>query len=196
MRELLAKHVPAAAVDYCHHLWLNYPFQLKLKKKRSSKLGDYTFKRSENKHLITVNADLNAYTFLITYLHEVAHLVVAVKYKGRQQPHGAEWKKEFAAISQPVLNTNIFPVELLRILQAYFKNPRASSYSYHPLASALKEYDTSPKTTIIDINDGSYFRINKKVFQKGLLRRTRYLCREVGTGKKYLISKSAEVEVV
>jgi hypothetical protein len=53
---------------------------------------------------ITVNVNLNPYNFLVTYLHEVAHLEVYRQYKRRQPPHGKAWKTHFRLLLIPVMS--------------------------------------------------------------------------------------------
>lgn len=72
---ILEKYVPPASTDYCHQLLYRYGFRLKITRSRKTKLGDYRFLSVQKKHVITVNHDLNPFQFLITYIHEVAHLV-------------------------------------------------------------------------------------------------------------------------
>ena len=73
--QILKAHVPDDAVHYCLELWTSIPFNFKVKNNRTTKLGDYRYDRRNGAHSITVNMDLNEYSFLITYIHEVAHLL-------------------------------------------------------------------------------------------------------------------------
>ena len=52
---------------------------------RKTKLGD--FKVRSNQMSITVNNNLNKYSFLITLTHELAHAFVFKKYQNRLKPH-------------------------------------------------------------------------------------------------------------
>lgn len=191
----LQKHVPARALAYCFELWLSNPFNFKIKKSRSSKLGDYRFNLRDKSHTITVNNDLNQYSFLVTYLHEVAHLLTFTRFGRKVKPHGPEWKRQFKLLALPVLNDEVFPSDMLRALASYFKNPKASSCSDHNLYKLLSQHDDHGKLFLSEIETGSNFVLGSRIFQKENLRRTRYVCREMATGKKYLISKSAQVEV-
>lgn len=80
-----------AAVSYCYDLWERYQFDFVAAKPRRTRLGDFRAQLGYRER-ITVNVNLNPYNFLITYLHEVAHLEVYRKYKRRQPPHGKAWK--------------------------------------------------------------------------------------------------------
>src|SRR5690606_28773275 len=110
--------------------WIvKYDFKLKIKRERSTRLGDYTSPRGGLNHVITINHNLNKYAFLITLVHEVAHLVTYNEYKNSVNPHGTEWKNHFRELMQPFLNTDIFPLEVFSALRRYMSNPAASSCS-------------------------------------------------------------------
>ena len=55
---------------------------------------------------ITINNDLNKYRFLITLIHEMAHLVT-FKDMPRSKPHGKEWKINFQRLMLPFLHPEI-----------------------------------------------------------------------------------------
>ncbi|QSE98634.1 SprT-like domain-containing protein [Fulvivirga lutea] len=190
----LSKFIPEPAVNYCYELWVNYDFKLSIKKKRQSKLGDYKYDPRTKKHYITVNNDLNPYSFLITYIHEVAHLVTFKTHGRKVSPHGAEWKNEFKRLMLPLLNTSIFPDDVLRSLANYLKNPKASSCNDHALTKMLSKYDQTNGVFLDEIPQGEVFKLGKRKFKKESLRRTRFVCVEIPSGRKYLISKSALVE--
>ncbi|MTI20976.1 transcription elongation protein SprT [Fulvivirga sp. RKSG066] len=191
---MLQKHVPEAAVDYCLELWLAHPFNFKLKRPRASKLGDYRYNPNDKSHSISVNLDLNKYSFLVTYLHEVAHLLTYKEFGRKVMPHGKEWKQNFKHVALPLLSNEVFPDPMLRALAKYLKNPKASSCTDPGLYKSLSAYDTEPKLFLSDVKVGEQFVLGNRVFKKQTLRRTRYVCLEVSTGKKYLISKLAQVE--
>ena len=56
---------------------------------RKTKLGD--FKVRGNQMSITINNNLNKYSFLITLTHELAHAFVFKKYQNRIKPHAKSW---------------------------------------------------------------------------------------------------------
>ena len=67
--------------------WLNeYDCQLKIVKARKTKLGDYKF--IKGRHFITINENLNQYSFLITLTHEIAHLIVQVRERATKKVFG------------------------------------------------------------------------------------------------------------
>ncbi len=195
--EVFYQYFPAASVEYCFQMWNHNKFHFKINKKRQTRLGDYRYNPATKHHAITVNADLNPFSFLVTYLHEVAHLITQVKYGSKVDPHGKEWKNEFIAVAKPMLNTQVFPAFVLAALNKYFLNPKASSCSDHELQKALQWFDEGGDHLYLsDIQIGKLFEFNKRKFQKEEIRRTRILCKELATGKKYLISKMAKVSAL
>ncbi|MEQ9230522.1 MAG: SprT-like domain-containing protein [Cyclobacteriaceae bacterium] len=196
-RVVFERFVPKGAVDYCDELYQNLGFEFKIKKGRLTKLGDYRFIRKTKEHIITINNDLNPFAFLITYLHEVAHLITYNEFKGRVSPHGKEWKQHFTVLAQPMLNQEVFPPPILIALNSYFKNPKASSCSDPHLFKTLRLFDEpSNRITLEEIPPGKEFRFNKRVFIKEEKKRTRWICSETASKRKYLIPSIAEVELL
>ena len=197
MKEILEGHVPGASVAYCYHLWERYQFDFVASKPRRTRLGDFCA-RPGHRERITVNINLNPYNFLITYLHEVAHLEVYRRYKRRQPPHGKAWKSHFHELLVPVMNEHNFPDAVLAPLLRYAQNPTASTATYLPLMQALKNID-APQTDLVMVSqlpEGQLFRLNQKVFVRGTLRRTRVVCVEKASQKKYLVAAHAWVEKI
>ena len=193
-KEVFQKFVPPASVSYCVKLYEQLGFEFKIKKARQTKLGDYRYNPKTNKHTITVNNDLNVFAFLVTYLHEVAHLIAFKQYGRRISPHGKEWKKAFKEVSNPMLIEEVFDKKVLFALKRYFKNPKASSCSDPVLYQILKQFDEpSDKILLKEIEPGTTFSFNGKSYVKLEKKRTRSVCQELNSKKKYLISDLAEV---
>lgn len=173
------------------------PFQVKLKitKERSSKHGDYRPPIQNHFHQISVNGTLNRYAFLVTFLHEIAHLLAFHKTSSLRNPHGEIWKNEFRNLLNQHLSLQCFPKELEPSIKKYASNPKASSASDANLFLGLKKFDEKAALTLNDIDEGVSFIFKNRVFRKEKIRRTRVLCTDVSTGKQYLISKIAEVEL-
>lgn len=192
---IFQRHVPENAVHYCLDLWSAKPFHFRVTRKRNSKLGDYRFDPNNGSHAISVNHDLNQYSFLITYIHEVAHLLTKERNGRRVPPHGKAWQKNFQELMEPVLSDLIFPVEILQPLKKHMRKPKASTYSDSKLLDILRKFDENPSdlTPLEQLDEGDIFEFNHKMYQKIHLRRTRVLCQQAGTSRKYLISKMAMV---
>ena len=197
MNETLSKYIPEHAVKPVFELIVTNQVHLKIVNERVTRHGDYR-KGLSGKHEITVNASLNKYRFLITLIHEISHLVAFEKFGRKIKPHGNEWKFSFQIMMVPFIRPEIFPSNLLPLLARHFKNPSASSDTDATLALALKQYDAqNDKNYVFEIPYGSVFRIpNGKIFKKIALRVKRYECIEVNSGRIYLFSPNAEVEVL
>lgn len=192
--DVLQKHLPANAIDYCFDLWMKHRFRLKVVNNRRSKLGDYRYDPASDIHVITINHNLNPYNFLITYIHEAAHMAANKEYGRKKKPHGKEWKSVYRKLMQPMLTEAVFPADILKPLVKHMQNPPASSCSDEDLYKALRQYDNETNLEMLDnILPGEEFIFHKRLFKKEIVKRTRVLCCEVVTGRKYLIPKLAMV---
>ncbi|MFC5044160.1 SprT-like domain-containing protein [Aquimarina hainanensis] len=197
MKEILTRYIPERAVEPAFSLIVKCNVHLKIVNERMTRHGDYR-RMPDGRHQITVNASLNKYRFLITLIHEIAHLVSFEKYGRHIKPHGMEWKRTFQHLMLPYINPEVFPSKLLPVIANHFKNPRASSDTDEKMSIALKQFDPeNDKNYIFELPLGSQFRIyNGKIFQKGNKRVKRYECMEVSTGRMYLFNPNAEVELL
>lgn len=197
--EVFQKYFPSTTVNYCFSLWETYQFNFKITRTRQSKLGDYSFRRDKG-HKITVNGDLNPYAFLITYIHEVAHLVTFKQFGNKPNPHGKEWKKNFKEVFLPLLNESTLPFQILIPLKEYLENPSATTQSYSPLVKELRKFDKlvdeGDTMILTNLQKGEIFELNGRYFEKGDLRRTRFLCTDKANGKRYVVSAIALVKKV
>ena len=195
MEQVLEKYIPVAAVQSCAHLIKEHHVHLKIVNKRVTRHGDYR-RMPDGSHLITINASENNYRFLITLVHEIAHLVAFERFGRSIKPHGFEWKRTFQELMLPFIRPEVFPQQLLPLLARHFKNPKASSDTDATLSLALKQFDAAnDKNFIFEIPDGDTFRLyNGKIFKKGKKRVKRYECLELATGRIYLFNPNAEVE--
>ncbi|QOI96423.1 MAG: SprT-like domain-containing protein [Flammeovirgaceae bacterium] len=196
LEKILVANLPEKAVAYCFELWRKKPFRFILSKSRHSKAGDFSARHAG--YTITINRDLNRYQFLITYIHEVAHLLTHKKFGRSVTPHGQEWKKEFKQLMQPLLTTEVFPPSILNPLITHLENPKASTFSDPALTKELRLYDSTPSAVVVldHLAAGSLFKLRGQLFKKGELRRTRFYCHEIKTNRKYLIPRLALVEQV
>lgn len=198
MSEVLLKYLPEHAVHPLFELIKLNAVHLKIVNERQTRHGDYR-KHPSGKHQITVNANLNKYRFLITLVHEIAHLVAFEKYGRNIKPHGIEWKMTFQRLMVPFIRPEIFPHSVLPLVANHFRNPTASSDTDARLAFVLKQFDErKPDIHFMhEVPSGSFFRIkNGRIFQKKGLRVKRYECLEVASGKLYLFNANAEVELI
>jgi SprT protein len=195
--EALARHLPGNTVDIICS-WIDYyDFSLKISRSRHSKLGDYRSPYGDKGHRITINHDLNRYAFLITLVHEVAHLVTWNRHRHRVPPHGKEWKASYMELMEPFLTDETFPPDVLTALRNYMQDPAAASCTDAHLFRTLRRYDEAPegqKALLVEsLPENSVFRLsNGMILRKGALLRKRFKCVEVKSRKVYLVSPLAE----
>ncbi|AZQ44732.1 SprT-like domain-containing protein [Nonlabens ponticola] len=193
---VLDKYLPALAVQPLTTLLETYHVHLKIVNERATRHGDYR-PLPDGSHRITINSNLNPYRFLVTLVHEIAHLVAFKKYGYRIKPHGIEWKMTFQKLMLPFLRPEVFPTDLLPVMARHFKNPRASSDTDSVMSVALRSYDPpSDKIYIFELERGALFKAMKgRTFKRGNKLRKRYQCVEVATGKMYLFQPNVQVQL-
>jgi hypothetical protein len=195
--EILKKYLPEQTVEIISEWIIKFDFKLKITKERKTRLGDYMPPHNGLNHTITINHNLNKYAFLITLVHEVAHLVTFNEFKNTVNPHGTEWKKNFQKLMQPFLNTDIFPLEVFAALRKYIQNPAASSCSDIQLLRTLKLHDENNNYIFIEhLKLNTLFLYNgSRIFKKGEKIRKRFKCIEINSGSIYLFNPLTEVEL-
>ncbi|MFD1315678.1 SprT-like domain-containing protein [Namhaeicola litoreus] len=192
--EILAKYLPSAAVNMVDELFDIYHFHFVIVSKRKTKHGDFRRLRNGD-YQITINNDLNKYRFLLTLIHEMAHLLT-FKEKPKSKPHGIEWKTNFQRLMLPFLQPDIYPHDILIHLAKYLKNPKASTDADIQLSLSLKKYDDEKEGSYIhEIPTNATFFYRNVAYQKGNKRRTRFECVELKSKKKYLFHHNALVKI-
>lgn len=195
-REILQKYLPEASVEEVYASIIKYKIHLRISKNRNTKLGDYRPAHKDLPHRISINHNLNSYAFLITLIHEVAHLVAFENFSRGIRPHGKEWKYCFRELMEPYFGLEIFSYDIEIALKNYLKNPSASSNANLALARTLKKYDTEDSEGIFieELPDKSQFKIhNGKTYQRLEQRRKRIKCLCLDNKKMYLFDPLAKV---
>ena len=195
----LENYLPASAAPPALALLQQYKVHLTITRERKSVLGDYRHAHNNAAHRISVNGNLNQYAFLITLIHEVAHLVTFLEYGNRVQAHGREWKQLYKTQLLPFLELTIFPQDIGAALQSSLHNLPASSCADEGLMRILRRYDKKEENMLLveELPDGALFTLDDgKLFKKGKRLRKRFQCTEVKTGKLYLFSPIYEVKKV
>lgn len=195
----LNDYLPEGAFDSVVGYIVEHKVHLTITRERSTVLGNYRNRHSGKNHRITVNGNLNTYSFLITLLHELAHLFTFEKYGNRVAAHGPEWKNEYGKILAVFISKNIFPDDIKIELLQTLNNPAASSCAEAPLLRILRNYDAHKPGVFLleELPEQSVFKVkNGKKYCKGKRVRKRFLCNDIATNKMYLFSPVAEVELV
>lgn len=193
----LSDYLPSGTTERVLGYLQQYGVHLTITQPRRSVLGDYRHRYQHQPHRISVNGNLNPYAFLVTLLHELAHLLTYERFGNRVQAHGHEWKNFFGELLQGFLKAGHFPEPIERELMQTMQNPAASSCAEVGLLRALRQYDPPGKERCLLIEElterscfrtkeGRMFRLEKRI-------RKRFLCTEQGTGKQYLFSPVYEV---
>ena len=188
-------YVPDAAIPILSKYFNYWKVNVVTVPIRNTKHGDFKI-LSQGVHRISVNNSSNPYRFLITLIHEIAHLVAFKDFGYSIKPHGKEWKSCYQKLMIPFLNSEIFPKDLLNLLAFHFKNPRASTDVDFNLVIELNKFDPeNEKNYIFELDSGTIFETdNGRKFVLGSKRKKRFESYELSTRRKYLFSPHAQVK--
>ena len=192
-REILEKYLPPHSINLVIELMEQWKFQLKITRNRASKVGDYRPPSRGKSHRISVNHDLNPYSFLVTLVHEIAHLVAYEKFRRSIDPHGKEWRQEYRKLLVPFTERGILPDDIVQSFEYYFD--RDVNRTDLEINEVLRKYDL-PKglVQVCDLPENAMFKLaDGRLFVRGERIRTRYRCNCLTNRKTYLVSKLMEV---
>lgn len=197
--QTLAAFLPDNTYAYVADYLNRYKVHLTITKARNSVLGDYRNAYQNKNHRISINGNLNKFSFLLTLLHELAHLLTFEKYKHSVAAHGKEWKTVYGGLLATFVQHNIFPEDIKMAVLQSLQNPAASSCAEEDLMRVLRRYDAKKEGVFLleQLPENSNF-ITKdgRQFIKGSRLRKRFRCKEVATGTVYLFSPIYEVKPV
>lgn len=192
LREFIPDGSFELVVQYIHQ----YKVHLTVTKARRSVLGDYRHPFQGANHRITVNGNLNKYEFLITLLHELAHLLTFEQFGNRVEPHGKEWKNLYSRLLVDFVQHKIFPLPIEQALQQSILNPSATANGESALLAVLRQYERKADGSVLlqELPMNAFFKTRDgRIFQKNEKLRKRFRCKEVNTGLIYLFSPVYEV---
>lgn len=195
LQDFLPPDTYDAVLAYLQH----YHVHLTVARDRKSILGDYRHRTHGKNHRISVNGNLNKFAFLITLIHELAHLLTFEQFGNRVASHGKEWKKIFGQLLAVFIEHNVFPEDIKKTLKQSLHNPAASSCADEELLRTLRNYDEQQSHLVFveTLSEGALFKTHDgKVFRMGQRIRKRFRCEEVKTKRIYLFSPVYEVEPV
>ena len=189
-------YVPEGTYSFFLSLKKQYPFSLKIiTRRRKTRLGDFRVIKG-NEGVITINSNLNQYSFAVTLLHEIAHLMVWRDLGNRIEKHGIIWKSYFSNLLNLFCEYNL-PQDVKNAIRIYMKNPKASRYSDYKLAMVLNRYDIKHESEIFlgELKEGELFLLlsNGRKYIRGIKLRTRIVCVDLESKGKYLINVAALV---
>ncbi len=188
-KQVLMDYLPEKSVDTIFKWIVEKSVHLKIARERKTKLGDYRPPVYYKNHRISINYNLNKYSFLITLVHEFAHLYVWEKYKNKVDPHGKQWKQTFRDLMLNFIDKGIFPEDIESELKKSIKNSKASTASELNLSRIIKKYDqNNGQLTLEELEENTIFFIEGgRRFKKGPKQRTRYKCQNMENKKIYLV---------
>jgi len=198
LRTSLMPFIPEKSLDEVVVLLQKYPIHLGLKAPRKGVFGDYLApQRIGEFHKLTVNGDLNKYAFLITFLHEYAHLLVFVNHGPRVQAHGNEWKTYFRQLLYRFIQLEIFPEDIRLALQNYMIKIPYTTSSDPQLMRVLERYNLRKRpeneATVEQLPPKARFKYNGELFEKGERLRKNYTCTRLSDGAKFRFNPVAKI---
>ena len=211
-RAILANHLPPdrtaagpagepvtlSAVDWVYRYLDLHRVHFHITLERRSKLGDYRWPQPRHEyHEISINGDLNPYLFLWVFLHEAAHLETHLRHTAAQ-PHGHEWQEEYRRLI--VACAPLFPPDVQPLLARLARRIPLNRSLLRQVEASLHRHDpgygSAEHLTLDQLAPGSRFRLKSRpdiLFESIARRRTRWLCRDVATGRQYTVAANAEV---
>ena len=195
LADILKNHIPEKAIPQIVEWIVIYKVQMTITRERESKLGDYRSPLQGKGHRISVNGSLNKYAFLITLVHEFAHLFVWERHKNNVQPHGEEWKMTFRKSLKPFIDIHVFPTDLTIALLKHLSDPPASSSKDVALQKILKKYNDGDKKIVHldELSDGTKFYFQERLFVKVENLRKYIRCQELPSKRYFKIHPLAEI---
>jgi SprT protein len=203
MRKVLEPHLPLESIRFIIDWLIFHKVQLRISNSRTTKLGDYRPPRPGTIPRISVNHNLNKYSFLITLVHEMAHhMVMEVKHplisfrkRKHPKPHGPEWQSHYQDLMIPFMIPAIFPQDIMDVMKQYLENPKASTTADQKLFRVLKKYDLPDGSEFLDKLpfDAVFHLRNGRSFRKKEKMRKRYRCISIDNGRIYLFNPMAQV---
>lgn len=192
--DLLKNYLPPGAMPYISDWLEGVGIVIKIKNSRRTKLGDYKFDMKSGIHQISIDKELQADAFFFVLTHEIAHLKVNQTFGRKVKSHGTEWKITFGKMLVETLE--IYPENLKPFILNHARSPKASVGADKFLFQKLFLHEDHRDRLVENMSENQKFRIGKRVFERGSKRKIRYLCRELKTGRLFLVNGQAIVDEI
>jgi predicted SprT family Zn-dependent metalloprotease len=193
--EGVLQRFPEQAHSLTKALFTEHHFLFRITAPRRTRLGSFKGVRFGARPVIQINSDLGQFTFLLVFLHELAHLVVMKQYGRKARPHGIEWKNAYRRLVEPFFAEQVFPHALATELHRYFVKTPATFHHDTNLINTLASLEGG--VAILTVNDiplnSTFTLLSGRKFVKIEKLRTRYKCFCPATRKYYLVPKSAQI---
>lgn len=191
----LAPFLPAGSLEVIGE-WLRVDnLSIKLTSGRGQRLGAYK-REASGMQTILLNRNQDPYSFLITLVHEIAHMQARKLYGRHVQPHGLEWKQTYSRLIIKAAAIPSLPADICAMMAEIARSPESRHYGKISVSKVLLKYSTKaePGELLCDIPPGTRFRMpDGKVYIKGEKIRTRYRCKLDGASSVWLISGAVPV---
>lgn len=193
----LGKYLPENSLPIVFKWIAGKPLKIIITQPRISKLGDFRIRSKHAIPEISVNGNLNPYSFLVTFTHEIAHLLDYLERKTLKEPHGYNWKRIYSNLMIELHAAEAFPKSIEAAIVKHIGSPKAASCSDAELNEALRQFDDVETTLLKDLSDGDHFILrNGQRFERGPLQRTRFRCKDLSNNRWYLVNGQAEVHKI
>lgn len=187
-KEELKHFFPSVSLDEVVIIFKSYDMRLQVVNPRLSKSGDYRYFKQRPVHRIRINGNLSPFEFLITFLHEVAHMMVTSKGRRPRLPHGEEWQHCFREIGNQFIAAGCFPENIKDAFLNHINKGYASTFSDANLRKALAAYSEPDNKVLLEqLAVGDLFVLNRKTFRKGQKLRSRHSCLCIDNQRTYLV---------
>ena len=196
----LSEFLPQVVVEPIAKFFAENTIFLKITQSRTSKLGDYAFPQEHNNfcHKITINNDLDQYSFLWVLLHEMAHYQTFMKFGKNVQSHGTEWQDFYAKLIMTYKDA--FPADIQELVAEFAHTLPLKKSLDKELMERFKTYVpgyvAEEHIMVKDLKINDIFVLRGYTFQILEKRRTNYKCQRLDDKKLYIVSGNAEVKVV
>lgn len=188
------EYVPEPAWPHIQNIIRSESVVFKVSKPRKTKLADHRPPHGKiTFHRISINNNLNPYAFLITLLHEIAHMQTWNLYGPAVEPHGPHWKMQYTNLLREFQSYDLFPKDLNKAITNFCSNPKASSCYDADLHKSLRNFDQEVGVLLEDLPLNTHFSFHNRTFKKIEKLRTRFKCFCPANNKYYLIHGMAEV---
>ena len=184
--------LPSPLVEKVKNLYRIQGLVLIVSKPRKTKLGDCRVK-SGGSGIITINSGMTPLQTFMTMIHELAHYRQFTRHgwKGKLEPHGAEWKSEYKKLMDEFFGFGYFDPETEKNIMSHMENPTARSCADTTLVKTL-----NPGETIVsDLSIGTMFFCDFKLYTVVQKLRKNYKCRCVATGDMFIFPPTYRVKI-
>jgi predicted SprT family Zn-dependent metalloprotease len=164
--------------------------QLIVRNPRKSFYGNMIYSKRNDWFKIYINQNLSPSFFLYVFLHEYAHVLTHLQFGLKVKPHGKEWQNSFFMLLQEAMDKALFENNIhAEIEKQFFKTRVYSNLRDSHIKSLMDKIDLGkeqhcikdiPLNSIVLLSNNMKLKIEKKI-------RTRYVCADMNSKKKYLV---------